>query len=558
MSRLKVHLEPYLGACIAVGYFVWLLATMPTLGYARDEGFYFHAARQYQDWFEILLATPRHAFEPAVLDRYWSVNREHPPLIKVLFVAAHSLFHEKLGWFASAGTAYRSVGALFGGIALATVHAWTRSVAGARAGVAAALALALMPRFFFHSHLACFDVPVASLWLVTAFAYARAVHTGENRWLIGAGLLYGLLLATKHNAWILPPVLVAHFTALVLLGYRDLARRSACAVGCMLAIGPLILFASWPWLWHDTWQRVADYVAFHTNHDYYNMEFLGRTYHRPPMPLSYAPVMTLATVPSTVLVLFGVGLAGALRSSYRAHGPRFWAWYRRVEVVTADGEVEPARLSTLVLWGIALCASYAPWLSSGTPIFGGTKHWITAYPFMAMLAGLGLRSTLDALGRAVVTPRLRSAGMLILAVVVVAPPLVMTVTSHPFGLSFYTPLVGGTPGAASLGLNRTFWGYTTGALEPAINDQTPRGAALYLHDTARSSFAMLQRDGRIRSDIRGTLDIAESETALYHHEPHMRRVEFQIWQNYGTVSPEAVATYQGVPIAWFYRRPRAR
>src|SRR5690606_29119126 len=105
---------------------------------------------------------------------------EHPPLIKVLFVAAHSLFHEKLGWFASAGTAYRSVGALFGGIALATVYSWTRSVAGARAGVAAALALALMPRFFFHSHLACFDVPVASLWLVTAFAYARAVHTGEN------------------------------------------------------------------------------------------------------------------------------------------------------------------------------------------------------------------------------------------------------------------------------------------------------------------------------------------------------------------------------------------
>jgi hypothetical protein len=69
---------------------------------------------------------------------------------------------------------------------------------------------------------------------------------------------------------------------------------------------------------------------------------------------------------------------------------------------------------------------------------------------------------------------------------------------------------------------------------------------------------MFERDGRIRRDIRGTLDIASSELALYHHEPHMRRVEFQIWANYGSVSPLAVATYQGVPVAWLYQRPHRR
>lgn len=559
MSRLGTLLGRYVGVLIAAGYFVGLLATMSSLGYARDEGFYFYAAGRYQEWFEILFSTPERAFERAVLDHHWSVNREHPPFVKLLFALAHALFHEKLGWFASAGAAYRSVGALFGGIALATVYAWVRSVAGTRAGVAAALALGLMPRFFHHAHLACFDVPVASLWVLTAFAYARAVHSGSRRWLVGTSLLYGLLLATKHNAWLLPPALFVHMLLLGLFGQRELARRSVFVVGCMLVVGPLLLFASWPWIWHDTWQRVGEYIAFHRHHEYYNMEFLGRTYHRPPMPRAYAPVMTLATVPSVVLVLFGAGLVGALGSVWRAYGPRLRAWYGTAPPASqGSSKLEPATLSTLVLWCVALSVSYAPWLSSDTPIFGGTKHWITAYPFMAMLAGLGFGWTLDALGRSSMNARLRAVSAWLVPLVIAAPPLIMTLTSHPFGLSFYTPVVGGAPGAANLGLNRTFWGYTTGSLKPAINDYTPNHAALYLHDTATASFAMFQRDGQIRSDIRGTLDIADSEVALYHHEPHMRRVEFQIWENYGTVSPLAVATYQGVPIAWLYRRPRGR
>ena len=36
-----------------------------------------------------------------------------------------------------------------------------------------------------------------------------------------------------------------------------------------------------------------------------------------------------------------------------------------------------------------LVLSYAPWLLDTTPIFGGTKHWLNAYPFLALFAGLG-------------------------------------------------------------------------------------------------------------------------------------------------------------------------
>ena len=66
-------------------------------------------------------------------------------------------------------------------------------------------------------------------------------------------------------------------------------------------LGPLIFFAGWPWLWHDTLPRLRDYAAFHLHHEYYNMEYFGVNYFWPPFPSSYAWVMTLFTVPFTTL-----------------------------------------------------------------------------------------------------------------------------------------------------------------------------------------------------------------------------------------------------------------
>jgi hypothetical protein len=130
----------------------------------------------------------------------------------------------------------------------------------------------------------------------------------------------------------------------------------------------------------------------------------------------------------------------------------------------------------------------------------------------------------------------------------------MTLHSVPWGLSFYTPLVGGAPGAASLGLNRTFWGYTTGAVQGFINQRAPKRASVYVHDTALQSWEMLRVDGRIRTDLRGTLSIPGSALALYHHEPHMHRVEYETWLDYGHAAPALVGTFDGVPVIWVYAR----
>jgi hypothetical protein len=341
----------------------------------------------------------------------------------------------------------------------------------------------------------------------------------------------------------------------------------------MAVVGPLVFYLSWPWLWFDTGRRFADYVAFHTGHEYYNMEFLGRTYWKPPMPRLYAWLMTAATVPGITLLAFVLGVGVAARQAYltrlkplilrraRKQAPDPASPAAPVQVGAPSGEAAlHGEFGTHVIWLLSILTSYAPWLSSDTPIFGGTKHWLTAYPFLCLFAASGIAVVSQKL-RALVRERsgerllrwpLIETGLFACAV---AAPAAITLDSHPWGLSAYTPLVGGAPGAATLGLNRTFWGYATGSVAGFLNERAPPGASVYLHDTVIQSWDTLRADGRLRSDLRGSYTIHGSLFALYHHEPHMGRVEYQIWVDYGTSTPVHVATYDGVPVVWVYERP---
>ena len=543
-----------IGASLFFGYLAWLLYTARDLGYARDEGFYFHAARTYGKWFELLWNSPAAALEPKSIDQYWRENHEHPALAKTLFWVSQRLFEGRL--FEERGTAFRFPGMLLSSLAVVTTFGFGRCTLGRGPAVVAAIALACMPRVFYHAHLACFDMPITALLLLTVFAYYRSVQTRSIAWALATSVLYGLALNTKHNAWFLPAAIGVHALSRLWPKPRERWREghafALVPLGLMLLIGPLVFYATWPWLWHDTRDRLAEYVTFHLQHVYYNMEFLGRTYFEPPFPLSYAPLMTLATVPAITLLLAGLGFGSWLRQR------SFWFWTRRGAKSERPQVGATTDAGAGFLWLCCILVSYGPWTLPTTPIFGGTKHWMTAYPYLALFAGQGFSWLCALLEQAVPrsTPRRRRLLALGLALSVLAAPLVMTAHSHPFGLSAYTPLVGGAPGAATLGLNRTFWGYTTGSVTDFLNETAAPDERVFIHDTAMDSFRMLQKDHRLRSDLKPWWTVAGSKIALYHHEQHMSRVEYMIWADYGTAAPAYVATYDGVPVVWVYARGR--
>ncbi len=538
-----------LGLGLAAGYVALLLATAGSQGYARDEGFYFAAAESYAAWFRQLVSEPSAALSRAGVDAAWAVNHEHPALVKSLFSLSWIVLHQKMHLFAQEGTAFRFPGMCFGGLAVLVTYLFTTEVRGRLAGLVAATLFAFVPTTFYHAHLDCFDVPIAAMWLLSAWTYFRSVVAPSPRAFVVFGVVYGLTLDTKHNAWFLPFFVAAHWA--LAHGRAWLAKSAAprpkpWALVSMLTVGPLVFVALWPWLWRDTTKRFVEYAKFHLHHDYYNMEFLGVTYWQPPFPRAYAWLMTLGTVPFVTLALFGVGVVVALRAEI---------------VPLVRGLVRPRGAlgatvlpgAPLALFVLGVATNYAPWLSRSTPIFGGTKHWLGATTFLAMLAGIGFSWAVDIVrarfpGRQLLGPSL--------AALVAVPSIVMSLRAHPWGLSAYTAIVGGTPGAATLGLNRGFWGYTTGSVTDVLDARVPPNGAVYVHDTAWDAWRMLQRDGRLRRDLRAVGSPAGADAALYHHEQHMAGVEYQIWVAMGTVSPVVVRGLDGVPIVWVYLRPR--
>jgi hypothetical protein len=265
--------------------------------------------------------------------------------------------------------------------------------------------------------------------------------------------------------------------------------------------------------------------------------------------------MTAFTVPLTTLLLFALGLGERLRTMIPPHITARW-W--------KNGAAEPDRRFTEVLWFGCLIAPFVVIALPSTPIFGGTKHWMTGYPFIALFAGVGFTRVYDTLAPRVARfarrwSRQRIAvpvAGLLAGTLLVLPSAIETVHSHPFGLLHYTSLAGHVPGAADLGMNRQFWGYTHGELAAWLAEQMPDGGTVWPCDATHVSWAMMHRDGMLPSNIRVASHMAHADYVLVHYEHHFAEVEGQAWIATGTVKPAHVLTYDGVPIVFVYENPR--
>jgi 4-amino-4-deoxy-L-arabinose transferase-like glycosyltransferase len=537
-ARALTRRDHLIGVALCVGYVALLVATAQDLAMSRDESFYVHAAKSYGGWISQFLSDPLMAMSRERIDRAWAYNWEHPAWMKLSF-AWSWLAHRHLGLFPSESLAFRFPGMLTAGLLLWLIYAWGAAVMRRPGALFAALAFALMPRVFYHSHLACFDIPITFFVTLTAYTYWRAL--ADRRWVPFVGLTFGLALATKHNSWMLPGIFLIHFAWVRLDQSRAnrLERSSIAWLPSMLVIGPLTLIGTWPWLWHDTWGRLLSYVTFHLRHVHYTYQYLGVSYFEPPLPASAPFVMTLFTVSLTVLALALLGLYD------QRQGLRPW-W--RVRPGDTTG------LRTDVLWLGCMVAPLLAIALPSSPIFGGTKHWVAAYPFVALFAGWGLLAITERAELQVWMGRRWPSWAL--AVLCLLPSAVETAHSHPFGLSHYTPVAGGVPGAADLGMNRQFWGFTTGSLAEWITEKLPDGGSVWTCDTTAGAWAMMQRDGLIPANVRAASSIGAADLALVHHEAHFGEVDYQAWVAYGSAQPIFVLRYDGVPIISVYENPR--
>ncbi len=572
------------------------------VGYVRDEGIYFVASRRYAAWAADLLRRPAAALGARERDAAFAINHEHPALLKLAAgVSARLLAAPTAPPPAGVqapeppargvlpilpeGAAMRLPAQLLAGLGVALlVLAGAGLGGGWLAGLLAAAWFILEPRVWFHAGLHCFDVPVAVATLAVVLAYRRALT--RPAWGLALGPLLGLAIAVKHNALFIPLLLGAHYYLCLLRarGPRPRATWAPLLLWSMALLAPLTAFALWPWLWSDPVGRLTDYFAFHREHSYYNTEFLGVNYNRPPLPIAYPFVLTWATVPTGLLLLALVGLALGLRRDLRRPAPSDTSTPPRQD----DGHDEdhdggragpapsdtstprpantrpsgalrrppPSDTSPPRRWAaplrageahdgalLALFAAFPLALIAlpTVPIFGGTKHWITAYPFLALAAALAFGELTRA---AALVGRLRHLPPLALALLV-GPALWATVHAHPVQLSQYAPLVGGARGAARLGLLRGFWGHALVDLLPALHAVAPRPIDLHdLHELSRRHY---EREGRWPAGLTPA-PTARARAALLFHERHMATYEIQQWDSLGTTAPAALIELDDVPL----------
>ena len=599
MRRLGPRaIDRLITATLALGAVIWLLSVEGRQGIGRDEAQYFRAGERYWGWFSELgdnLAAghPGRSFTASDIDRYWSDNApDHPVIMKVLYGMSWRAFHTctclgparglhpvpirarhtTLPLFARDSTAFRFPAILFAALLVGLVYRFARGWLSRGPSIVAAVLTLAQPHFFFHAQIACFDAPIVTMAFAVGFAYWKSLR--DPRWGIATGGLFGLALGVKHNAWLIPFFLVGHYLWMRRgdLWARRLPRIPLAFVA-MLALGPLIFFAHWPWLWVAPVARARAYVLRHLEHEHYNFEYLGFNFNQPPTTAKMkwiratAPfVETGLTVPVTTLALAAIG---AVMLARRRRGAPVDPDRAEPEGPVAENSrdrpswLRPGADVDRAPGAFVLCQTLGPLAvlaMPSTPIFGGVKHFLAAMPYLALLAGIGLgaiaRGVREALPEA--RARLRPAAPIALAVLVCLPALVETRRSHPDGLGHYNLLAGGFAGGASLGMNRQFWGYSVLPMLPDLDRRVPENRRLFWHDVLSDAISMYKRDGRLSMGVGdtgfGEEGIKRSELGIFFYEKHWAKYEAWLWETYGTTKPIDVRTREGVPMVTLYQR----
>ncbi|HZH04522.1 MAG TPA: glycosyltransferase family 39 protein [Myxococcaceae bacterium] len=571
-----------------------LWATERAVGYTRDESVYFAAGESYARWWTVLTANPAQALSDASIVHFYGFNREHPVLMKTLFGLSHQLFHRQLGWV-GAGTAFRIPALAAAALIPALLYAWGRRLFGRIAALFAALCFLLVPRHYFNAELACFDMPIAALWLLTVYAFWRAQETDWG-WL-ACGVAFGVALGTKHNALFLPFTLAPFGAWAAWRETRDLpvARRQVWLIGAA-TLGFAAAYA--------TWAAVLGLPRFQQTFGPLSVQAL--------LPLAWAVGalglllrLRRESVPAfrALAPLWAMACVGPLL--FYVHWPYLWhhpvdrtAWYlafharhnhyawfylgellRRppfplayvgvktaltvplpifVPMVTGLGALlarlfwpgrRPAWGELLV--GVNALASMAIISHPNVPHFGGVKHWLPSMPFLALLAG-------HAVSRALAPRPTRAWAQVATAgaafAALLGPAVIGLLRIHPYGTSFYSEMAGGVPGAASLGMQRQFWSNNVTGVLPWINQSAPRGARLYLHEVNGYSFRDYQRNGQLRADLLPASGPRDADLAAYQYHQEFREQEFEIWNAFGTQRPVHGLYVDETPQVVVYRR----
>ena len=464
------------GWAVALATFALLALTEPRLAIVWDEGYTLGRVARLRLWVRALADPPAFAahwsppveemvqqvgarpplrdqvdsrskllFDPRVLAWFWPFAREephgHPPFYALVALAGDVL----TPWRPALARARLGPMIAFS-LAAGVLFAFAARRYGRPAGWLAAGAWVFQPNLFAHAHYATYDALLSILWLGTLLAFAKAVEDGPGAsprsprwgWAVAFGLLLGCAADTKLTGWFLPLPVLAWVAV-----YRSRRGGLTLLVGGLVAIG-LVYALTPPW-WVEP---VAGPVRFFSSNFRRDETiriktlFLGQVVSTPDgsLPWYNTLVWTALVTPVGFLALAVVGAGRAV----------------------ARWKAEPLGLLVVGNWAFFLLLRAMP----HTPGHDGVRQFLPAFALLAWAAALGAASVAGRFGRL-------GRGLVAASMV---EGLVSVIAFMPVPLSYYSPAVGGLPGATALGMEPTFyWDALTDDALDWIKANTPAG-----------------------------------------------------------------------------------
>jgi hypothetical protein len=326
--------------------------------------------------------------------------------------------------------------ALIGIGGIAAAGATARLIAGPRAAFFAIVALALCGSWYGGMYNHTKGIPLASFMASAMYFLIRATRdlpTPRMRDVIGFGAMTGAALGIKS-------------LGLLLVGYAGLAilmslprpvighwqERSRFAMRAALwflpgfTIAYLIMIAAWPWAALSPLNPVRGLLSFSDFHYHIRTILFGKVYEMADVPRSYVPTYIAIRLP--LLTLGATLLSLAL-----------------LVLPARIGGIGGARRRELGLIAFAAIFPVACQVVTEGPALDGCRHFLFVFPAIAVLAGVGLSSSIGALARLH-----RNAVIVWLAVI--ATSFTWTAGKlyhlHPYEYLYYNQLVGGLEGAS--------------------------------------------------------------------------------------------------------------
>ncbi len=450
--------------------FCLLLCSSAFLPVVWDEGYMAERSDGFLSWLAEGTYHDINAFCPSV---------EGHPCWPIMLASGKAMLPESL----SPQTRLRFGAIAFFSLALAVVFYRLHYDFGRAAAVFGCLAIFLIPRVFTHAQVATWDSPLMASWLLCWAFFPLALHSGVGAVLLGGAV--GLACSSKFSG--LPAVLpiFAWLTLRWLGGEKFLAEKrmlllKRAALTTVIAFG--VFYALNPQCWGNVFEGIAAFFRLNLNRSLnISVLYFGQMYDLDhPLPWTNTLVWTAVTVPGGMLILFFVGLG----------------------TIVYDKEKRWPGLFLFLNFLTLLVIRALP----GTPVHDGVRLFAPAFPFLALIAGLGAARLWTLLNRA------RRVVTRLLVLGIYASCAFNMFWYAPQWLSYYNIIIGGLPGAVRAGMEPTyFWDGLDQELIDWLNAHTEPGETVAFSAGSRRAFE-LRRHGETHNFEYRSFREAQEET----------------------------------------------